>query len=170
MTYLWLRTANQSANYNQGWFTLANVSSGSTVRRIRFGWGFDGFTASTTDLHVLTQNPLFSGIVTTIGDGSEVPPLPLTHPEDVAPPTERWLWWEIRQPRASSVDGTADVVSWQDSGAQQVTDVQTQVLATGIPVGQFLNVWFTWQSVFGNWDGTGAVQIFYWASLLISTP
>ena len=170
MTFFWHRTANQSANYNQGWYWLAAIPAGSTVRRVRFGWGFSGFTKETTDLHVVTQNPVFAGIVTTIGDGTEFPPLPLTNPDDIAPPTQRWLWWEIRQPTAVSLDSGGDLVAWRDSGAQEVTDVQTQVLATGIGAGQTLNVWFAWQSVFGNWDGTGQVQLFYWSSLLYSTP
>lgn len=170
MTYFWHRVANQSSSYDTGAFWLAAIPNGSTVRRIRFGWGFQGFTQETTDLHAVTVNPLFAGLVTTIGDGSETPPAPETTPDDVAPPVQRWLWWEIRQPKAISLDGAGNVVSWNDGGGQEVTDVQTQVLATGIPSGDTLNVWFSWQSVFGNWDSTGQVQIFQWSSLLFSTP
>lgn len=170
MSYTWHRTANQSQNYNVGWWWLAAIPAGSTVRRIRFGWGWQGFTEVTTDLHGITVNPLFAGVVTTIGNGSEVPPNPLTTPQDVAPPTQRWLWWEIRQPAVTAIDAAGGTVSWRDSGAQEETDVQTQVLATGIPGGDTLNVWFSWASVFGNWDSSGSVQIYNWTSLLYSTP
>lgn len=170
MTYFWHRVADQSSNYDIGQFWLAAIPSGSTVRRVRFGWGMQGFTQVTTDLHAVTVNPVFAGIVTTIGDGTETAPSPLTNPDDVAPPTQRWLWWEMRQPRAVSVDGTSNIVSWTDSGGQEVTDVQTQVKATGIPGGDTLNVWFSWDAVFGGWDTTGELQIFAWSSLLYSTP
>lgn len=169
-TYLWHRVANQSNNYSGGSFWLAAIPSGATVRRVRFGWTFAGFTEVTTDLHAVTVNPLFAGIVTTIGDGTETPPGPLSNPDDASPPTLRWLWWEVRQPVPVSIDEASNVAAWRDCGAQETTDVQTQVLATGIPVGDTLNVWFSWQSVFGNWDGTGEQQLLAWSSLLYSLP
>jgi hypothetical protein len=70
----------------------------------------------------------------------------------------------------TAIDAAGGTVSWRDSGAQEETDVQTQVLATGIPGGDTLNVWFSWASVFGNWDSSGSVQIYNWTSLLYSTP
>lgn len=169
-TYFWHRTANQSSSYNVGWFLIGIIPSGSTVRRIRFAWTFQGFSELTTDVHALTVNPLFTGIITTIGDGTETPPSPLTTPDDPAPPTQRWLWWEVRQPHVESIDAAGNIVAWQDGGKSEVTDVQTQVKATGIPGGDNLDVWFSWASVFGNWDTTGAVQILQWSSLLYSTP
>lgn len=170
VTYAWHRTANQSIHYDVGWWQLAAVPAGSSIRRIRFGWGFQGFTPFTTDVSEVVVNPMFAGVVTTIGNGTEVPPSPLTTPGDVAPPTQRWLWWEIRQPTAVSIDSTGDLISWHNSGAQETTDVQTQVLSTGIPPGDTLNAWFSYAGTFGNWDPAGSVQIFYWASLLVSTP
>lgn len=170
VTYFWHRVANQSSNYDIGTFWLAAIPSGSTVRRIRFGWGLQGFTEVTTDLHAVSVNPVFAGVVTTIGDGTEAVPSPLTTPDDVSPPTQRWLWWEIRQPRCASLDAAGNVASWTDSGGQEVTDVQTMVKATGIPGGDTLNVWFSWNAVFGGWDTTGQQQIFAWSSLLYSTP
>jgi hypothetical protein len=169
-TYTWHRTANQSIHYNVGWWLLASIPSGHSIRRVRFGWGFAGNTPATTDLAEVVVNPMFAGVVTTIGNGTEIPPSPLATPGDVAPPTQRWLWWEIRQPVALSHDAYGDVVTWRDSGPQEVTDVQTQVLATGLPGGDTLNCWFSYAGTFGNWDPAGAVQIFYWASLLESAP
>jgi hypothetical protein len=170
VTYHWYRTANQSEFYNVGWWWLAAIPSGSTLRRVRFGWGFQAFSEVTTDLHVISQNPMFAGVVTTIGNGSETPPNPLTTPNDVAPPTQRWLWWEIRQPKAVAVDAAGGVVSWNDGGSSEPTDINTQVLATGIPGGDTLNVWFSYAGTYGSWDSSGSSQIFYWASLLYSTP
>jgi hypothetical protein len=170
VTYTWHRTANQSVHYDVGWWWLSAIPAGSTLRRVRFGWGFQGFTPVTTDLAAVVVNPMFAGIVTTIGNGSEVPPSPLSTPDDVAPPTQRWLWWEIRQPVAQSLDSYGDLVSWRDNGPQETTDVQVNVKATGIPGGDTLNVWFSYAGTFGNWDAAGNVQIYYWASVLHQTP
>lgn len=170
MSNHWYRLGANAQFYDVGWFWQVAIPSGSTLRRVRWSWGFSGFTASTSDLGATAKNLMVAGLVTTIGDGTETPPHPLDTPEDVAPPTQRWLWWEVRQPVALSVDGTSDTVSWRDSGPQEAPDVKSQVLATGIPSGDSLNLWFSYQSSGGAWDSTGAITVWVSTSVLYTTP
>jgi hypothetical protein len=166
----WVRATNRSNFYDVGWFLVASIPSGWTYKRIRWSWGFSGFTVTTANLYNTAKNVQVAGLVTTIGNGTEVPPHPIANPNDAAPPTQRWLWWEARQPVAASVDGTADTVAWHDSGAQEIPDVQTAVLANGVPGGSFLNLWFSWQSYDGSWDTSGQQEIWYAASVLYNIP
>lgn len=170
MGYNWYRTLNQGPFYDRGWWWLCAIPSGSTYRRVRFSWGFSGFTTTTTDLWGVTQALQVAGLCTVIGNGSEVPPSPYTTPNDVDPPTQRWVWRETRQPVAMSIDGASDTVSWRDSGHQEVPDVQVPVLATGIPGGDTLNLWFSYQSPSGAWDSSGQQEIWVDASVLYKTP
>lgn len=166
----WHRLLWVDSSYARGHIWLDAIPSGSTLRRVRWSWGFAGFTQTTTDLNAVGVNMLAAGLVTTIGDGTETPPSPLDTPGDVAPPTQRWLWWENRQPVCTSIDGTSDTASWRDSGPQEVPDVKAQVLATGIPGGDTLNLWFSWQSLTGAWDSFGSVNVWVSSAVLYSTP
>jgi hypothetical protein len=171
ITYTWFRTGIADGVYDQGWTLLAQIPNGSTYRRIRFTWGFAGVTADTVDIASIMANTLVAGLVTTIGNGTETPPNPATQSGDQAPPTQRWLWWEIRQPIVTAVDHAAGVITWRDSGAQEVPDVKTPVLATGVPGGDLLNLWFRWQSTpFIAWDTSGEAFIWVGSSVLYRTP
>lgn len=170
MPTLWHRVASENNNYAGGAVWLDAIAAGSTYRRVRWSWGFSGITNVTTDLALVTANFLVAGLVTTIGNGTETVPQPVSTPNDVLPPTQRWLWWEARQPVAHAVDGASDVVSWRDSGPQEIVDVKSQVLATGIPAGDSLNLWFSWQGWIGAWDSSGQVVIRVAASTLSSSP
>ena len=131
MALNWYRSAFKGPNYNVGWWPLLAIPNGDTIRRVRWGWGFAGFTEVTTDLWATASNVMTAGLVTTIGNGTEVPPPAYTNPLDAAPPTQRWLWWEQRQPVPTSIDAAGGTVGWRDSGPQEIVDVKTQVLATG---------------------------------------
>ena len=170
VTLAWVRAHNEAPFYQDGQFLLASIPNGWTYKRIRWSWGFAGFTNVTTDLAAQVTNIGMAGLVTTIGDGTETAPRPISTPNDVAPPTQRWLWWEARQAIAVSVDGTSDTVSWRDSGPQEIPDVRTQVLAVGAGAGEFLNLWFTWQSFFGAWDSSGEMSMWAAASILYNIP
>lgn len=171
MTYTWTRFQETNPNYNQGWSLMAAVPSGETIRRIRWSWGFSGTTSDVVDMNAVGENCEVVGLVTTVGNGSEIPPSPVSASGDAAPPTQRWLWWEMRQPVPIAVSHDAGVVFWRDSGPQEIPDVQSQVLATGIPGGDNLNLWFRWQSQSGGaWDPSGFVNLFVVASILTSTP
>lgn len=169
-TTTWHRVVQRTQFYDVGWFQLASIPSGSRLQRIRWSWGFAGDTPDTVDYAATARNLQVAGICTTIGNGTEIPPHPRDTPGDVAPPTQRWLWWEVRQPVAASIDHGAGTVSWRDSGAQETPDVKVQVLATGIPGGQTLNVWFSYQSLDGAWDAMGHVEVWTATSLLFTTP
>ena len=163
----WVRYQQANSNYNQGWVLLAAVPAGQTLKRIRWSWGFSAVTSDVVDMNNVVSNCQVVGIVTTIGNGSEIPPSPVSASGDAAPPTQRWLWWEMRQPVATSVSHDAGIVTWRDSGPQEIPDVQSQVLATGIPGGDNLDVWFRWQSQSGAaWDATGSATLFIVASTL----
>ncbi|MBA0087589.1 MAG: hypothetical protein HRJ53_21600 [Acidobacteria bacterium Pan2503] len=161
---------NFATQYNQGWFLQAQVPSGSTLRRIRWSWGFIATTDTTEDIGNIANNLLVAGLVTTIGNGTEFPPTPITFPNDIAPPTQRWLWWEARQPVPIAVDWQSGLVTWRDSGPQEPPDVKTQVLATGIPGGDHLDLWFSYEGRNGGWDGSGEPVIWVSTSTLYSTP
>jgi hypothetical protein len=105
------------------------------------------------------------GLVTTYGNGTETPPDPVAAPADAAPPTLRWIWWEVRAPVVTAVDAAAGVVTWTDSGPQERVDAQAQVKAVGVPAGDTLNLWASWRG-YGSWDASGAVAIWVGASVL----
>lgn len=148
---------------------MCAIPSGSTYRRVRFSWGFAGTTPAITDMGNMAYNLLTMGLVTTIGDGTETPPNPVTASGDASPPTERWVWWESRQPVVCGLDELAGVAAWRDSGPQEAVDVKTQVLATGIPGGDTLNLWASWAAD-NDWDTEGAVTVWVSTSVLFSTP
>jgi hypothetical protein len=170
MGYTWARSANKSNFYDVGWWLLCSIPAGSTYKRVRWNWGFCGFTEVTTDLHATADSVQTVGLVTTIGNGSETPPHPYVSPDDAASPTQRWIWWEQRQPVVTAIDAAGGTVAWRDSGAQEVPDAKTQVLATGISGGDTLNLWFSYQSQDGAWDTSGSVVIWVSASVLYFTP
>jgi hypothetical protein len=166
----WYRTLNHGPYYDVGWWWLCAIPNGSTYRRVRWSWGFSGFTEVTTDLYATASKMQLGGLVTTIGDGSETPPVPYSDPNDIDPPTQRWIWWEARQPIAMSIDAAGGTVSWRDSGPQEPIDTKVNVLATGIPGGQTLNLWFSYQAQDGAWDASGQQEIYVAASVLYSVP
>jgi len=170
MGYTWYRTTYTNSLYDVGFRWMCAIPAGSSYRRVRWSWGFGGDTADTVDLDSIRSNFLTFGLVTTIGDGSESIPEAITNSGDAAPPTQRWVWWETRQPVVTAVDHAAGVVTWRDSGPQEIPDVKVNVLATGIPGGDTLNLWASWQSSAGSWDASGTVAIWLATSVLYSTP
>lgn len=144
----WIRGSNAAASWTSGTWLIASVPAGLTISRIRFGWGFYMDTPTTDDMQNQAFDLMIWGLVTTIGNGTETVPNPRTSPGDAAPPTQRWLWWEVRAPVVSSIDNNANVVAWRDSGPQEPTDARGQVLATGIPAGDTLNLWASWSGAY----------------------
>jgi hypothetical protein len=127
-------------------------------------------TDAQEDMSGIASNLLLGGLNTVIGNGTEIPPVPVNDPSDLGPPTQRWLWWEARQPVPIAIDWTAGLVMWRDSGPQEIVDVKSQVLATGIPSGESLDLWFSYQGLYGGWDGSGDPSIWVSASTLYTTP
>lgn len=161
----WVRTVQANLGWTSGSHLIASVPRGDTLLRVHFGWGFYGDTSLTTDLQAVSQNLQVMGIVTTVGNGSETPPNARTASGDVAPPTQRWVYWEGRGPRLADVDSTAELAFWQDSGAQELVDTKGMVSGKSIPSGDTLNVWASWAAA-AAWDSTGNVNLWFYASLL----
>lgn len=145
----WVRGSNVANVWTGGTWLIASVPAGLTISRIRFGWGFYLDSPVLGYYQNVAFNLMIWGLVTTIGNGTETVPGPRTSPGDAAPPTQRWLWWETRQPTITSISEESGVVAWRDSGPQEPTDAKGQVLATGIPAGDTLNLWASWQGGFG---------------------
>ena len=132
--------------------------------RIRFQFGFYLDTPSIVDMNNVAFNLLNFGLVTTIGNGTEHVPDANTETSDAAPPTQRWLWWETRQPVVCSIDNSAGVIAWRDSGPQDRQDARGQVLAAGIPGGDTLNLWASWS---GQYSLPGDHNLCLWLSASI---
>lgn len=165
MALAWYRTARHGTNFEGQQIWLVAIPLGTTLRRIRWSWGFAGTTSDVVDMAGVHVNPFTLGLVTTVGNGTETPPNALDAPYDAAPPTQRWLWWETREPIAVAIDHAAGVIEWRDSGPQEPVDVKSQVIATGFTSPNTLNLWASWAS--GNsWDSSGQVIIWVSTSVL----
>jgi hypothetical protein len=114
-------------------------------------------------------NPMVLGLVSTVGNGSESVPDPITSPTDASPPTQRWLWWEQRVPTVTAWDPAAPIAIWQSSPPQEAVDAKGQVLATGIPGGDTLNIWVSYKGR-SAWDASGEAAVWaYWSVLVGSS-
>jgi hypothetical protein len=109
------------------------------------------------------------GVVTGYPSGSYVVPNALTSPNDVAPPVERYLWWEVRGlvPVTWGAEHD-DVVTWVDSGPVEKTDTHAQVTAS-VPVGDDLGVFLSWAPDRTDFPGAGYISVHAWWSLLYAT-
>lgn len=163
----WLRGFNQSQAWTGGTWLLASITPGLKLLRLRFSWGFYLDTPALTDMQNVAANLLAFGWVTTVGNGSEPVPPAKTSPGDAAPPLQRWLWWETRQPVCSAIDERAGVIAWRDSGPQDRMDGRGMVVASPIPAGQFLNLWASWEGNYGL-DPEDNVSIWMGVSALVS--
>jgi hypothetical protein len=166
MATQWLRALNVSAAWTGGTWLLASIPAGDTLVRLRFSWGFNIDSPALTDMQNLASNVFAFGWVTTVGNGSEPVPPAKTSPGDAAPPLQRWLHWEVRQPVVSAIDERAGVIAWRDSGPQDRMDSRGQVLASPIPAGQFLNLWASWEGNYGL-DPEDNVSIWMGVSALV---
>lgn len=165
----WVRSVGLSNDFEQGSILLGKLSGGQTYIRVHFRWGVYGDTTDRIDMSAITNNLLSWGLVTTFGDGTETPPDARSAADDASPPTLRWIYWETRQIVPTVVNPDAGVIVWRDSGPTEATDTKGQVLATGLPSGQTLNLWASWAAPF-TWDPSGSVQVWLGASVLYKTP
>lgn len=169
MTLAWVRSTGASSSVEQGSTLLGRLNNGQKYVRVHFRWGFYGDQRDPGSLIDAAQNIISFGLVTTFGDGTETPPAARGASGDAAPPTQRWIYWETRglMPSVLSVD--AGVSVWRDVGSTEPTDTKGQVLATGVPGGQTLNLWASWQMPF-PWDTNGNALVWLGASVLYNTP
>ena len=161
--FTWTRRVNADQSWTAGTYLLASVPQGATLYRVRFAWGFYGFTSQTANImSQLTDTQVF-GLVTTVGDGSESVPNPMSDPGNADPPTQRWLWWEGRQPQIMAYSDSADAVWYRDTPLGEPTDMQAMVSAKSIGAGEFVNVWASW-APFYDWDASGNAELWFYAS------
>jgi hypothetical protein len=148
---------------------MGSVPQGGTLRAIRFGWGFYGYTSQTANIITTLGNGQTFGICTVVGDGSETPPNPSTSPENQDFPVERWVWWEYRAPQVMTYSDSADAVWYRDTPLGEQTTMQANVSAATIPDGDQLDVWASWAPA-TNWDASGEALIWVFMSVGYTTP
>lgn len=168
MPYTWVRNISSGQGWHTGVALLCSIPNGDTYRRVRFSWGFVGHTSSIVAMQPMCGNMIIMGLVTTIGNGGEHVPNAFSESGDAAPPTERWIWWETRAAVPTAIDQAAGLITWRDTGPQEPPDAKVNVLATGIPGGDTLNLWASWTA--SNWDDSGDVEVWLGASILFSSP
>lgn len=120
------------------------IAAGNSYIRNHIRWGFYLDCPVTADLSAIAGNIVSFGLVTNVANGPGTPPNARTQSADQAPPTQRWIYWETRAPVLTAIDAASGVASWRDSGATEPTDTKGQVLATGIPPGDSLNLHTSW--------------------------
>lgn len=169
MTYNWVRSISGSSSYNVGTALLGRLNPGQTYVRVHFRWGVYADSSAITDIESNASNAISFGLVTTIGDTTETVPNARTASDDVAPPTQRWIYWETRLvvPTVISVD--AGTIIYGDTGSTEPTDTKGQVLATGFVGPDTLNLWASWAALTA-WDTTGIARVWLAASVLYKTP
>jgi hypothetical protein len=168
-SYNWERGTNTTDWSSGGAQRVAAFGNGLTIIRVRFRWGFYGDTSLLTDFAGVSNNIMSWGIVTTVGNGTEAIPNARTQANDQDPPQQRWLYLETRAPVVTALSGSAGLATWRDSGSTEETSTKGQVLATGIPDGESLNLAFSWASP-AEWDGSGSATIWWAWSLLYAQP
>lgn len=148
-TTQWARAFNAADSWTGGNWLVVSLTAGLKLHRLRFSWGFSIDSPALTDMQNIAFNIMSFGWVTTVGNGSEHVPLAKTEAGDAAPPLQRWLWWETRQPVVTAIDTQSGVIAWRDSGPQDRMDGRGQVLASPLPPGDTLNLWASWEGNYG---------------------
>lgn len=161
----WVRSTGTSADYQVGTNYLLAMDAGVTLLRVHLRWGIVGDTSLDVDYNAIEQNIISFGLVTTVGDGSEAVPNARSQSADQSPPTQRWTYWETRGIKPNYIDASSGSVIWTDTGSSEPTDTKGQVLATGIPGGDTLNLWASWAAP-DAWDASGSVAVWFGASIL----
>jgi hypothetical protein len=165
----WVRTVALSNTYDTDQALLGRLSLGQTYIRVHFRWGVYGDTTDRIDMQAIASNLITLGLVTTIGDGTEIAPNARSAANDADPPTQRWIYWETRQMHPTVVNPDAGVITWRDTGSTEPTDTKGQVLATGFDPSLTLNLWASWAAPFA-WDPSGIAALWVAASVLYKTP
>jgi hypothetical protein len=143
------------------------IPAGATYVRCRFRWGFHIDTIDQVDFALIASMLVSFGLCTTIGDGTETPPNARTASGDVAPPTQRWIYWETRAPVLQQVSAKSGVAIWRDSGSTEPTETKGQVKATSLPAGDTLNLWASWSSAFDIDSLPGYSNVLFWMGISI---
>lgn len=161
----WRRNTFTTVDIESGFNWEDAIAAGNTYLRVHIRWGFHLDAPITSDIQVLSQNLVTLGLVTTVGNGSEARPNARTDAwPDADPPTQRWIYWETLAPVVTAIDEAAGVMTFSNSAHSEPTQTKGQVLATGIPSGDSLNLSTSWASA-STFDTT--VNTALWVSLSI---
>lgn len=163
----WNRSLGASTLVNGNSLLLARLNPGDTFLRTHINWGFSFSSPVAADFSLLSQAIVAFGIVTTVGDGTEVPPSPVFAPQDADPPTQRWIYWEARAPVPVAMSQDAGVIFWRDSGPNQEGSTKGQVAAQGLPGGDTLNLWASFDSGF-DYAGLDVIPVIWLATSSLS--
>lgn len=145
MTF-WRRNTNAQPLAVLGNYWNDAIAAGNTYLRVHVRWGFHLDTPLNVDIAYVANNLVTFGLCTTIGNGTEGVPEAATSSGDTDPPTQRWIYWETLAPVAQGISHDDNVIVWGNSAQTEPTQTRGQVLATGIPDGDTLNLWASWQS------------------------
>lgn len=148
---------------------MHQIPSGNTILRTLFSWGFSGFCRYSDDLMAVTQTIGYFGLQTAIGAGMEVLDPVFPPANGLGPPTQRWLAWEARTPHIAAYLEGSGTVFVNDGSPDRKGDVQGQVLATGIPGGDQLEVWASF-GVSTTWPDDGLLEWWAVSRVLIRSP
>lgn len=169
MTYTWTRGTFQGTGLQVATEKIAVIPRGSTLRRVRYGWRCSAVTSTLYSAPNIMDTLIAIGVITGYPDTTYVPPNAFTSPDDVSPPLERYLWWEVRQLRPVTWGiNEDDVVTWEDTGPVEPTDTKGPVTAS-TPVGDNLGVYLSWAPTRTDFPAAGYIQTSGWWSVLYST-
>jgi hypothetical protein len=163
----WRRNTNVSFQLLSGSYWNDAISAGDSYLRVHLRWGFQFDCPLENDIQNLSECLVSFGLVTTIGNGSETPPNPRTDGSpDVDPPTQRWIYWETVAPVLEVINEAAGVMVFRGAASTEWTQTKGQVLATGLPAGDSLNLWASWDAPF-DWAAASGGNVLVWHSCSI---
>lgn len=165
MTY-WRRNTNVSPLAMYGSYWNDAISPGNTYLRVRIRWGFHADTPLNVSLVNVASNLVTFGLVTTYGNGTETAPDPLLASYNLNPPTNRWIYWETLSPSVQAISHDDGVIVWGNSASTEPTQTRGEVLATGVPPGDTLNLWASWACPFEWSDFDGNAMIWHSIEIL----
>lgn len=169
ITYTWVRGYTSGTGLQVAFEQLAAIPRGGVLKRLHYGWRCTAITSTLYSAPDIMDTDIAVGALTGYPAGSYTPPNALTSPDDVAPPVQRYIWWEVRKLRPVTWGANEDdVVTWEDSGPIEHTDTHSQVTAS-VPAGDSLGVYLSWAPNRTDFPSAGYISVAMWWSLLYST-
>lgn len=169
MTFTWVRNWTGGTGLATASVKMATVPRNSILRRVRYGWTCRAVTSTRYSALNLMDTQVAVAVLTGYPATSYTVPNVLTSPNNVAPPLERYLRWEVRSLEPMTWGSHYDdVVTWKDSGPVEPTDDKAPVTAS-TPAGDDLGVYLAWSPSRTDFPGAGYVSVWAWWSLMYST-
>lgn len=163
----WVRSAVTQNQWATQWLKIASVPAGETLFRCHFGFTFQGVSSTMQNQTALAEDYIAFGVVCQLSTVGSTPPNPETTPDDVNPPTGRWLWWGIANMRPMTFGGLySDVTNWATSETFENLSTRGEAFAnTTSP--NTLDVYLSWSPwTTSAWAARGTVTGSCWSSVL----